>query len=369
MGGFIFWLILFVVVFLFGYTCHGLFARFSRGLGVRQPAVLSQERWSQEVKPSVGGLTFFICFAVSISLLPIEGLTYLSELKRTTFTASCCVGFLLGLADDTYDTVPVVKFLGQVFCGLILCVGGIVIHFSGLWFIDYSLTIFWVIAIMNSINMLDNMDAITTSVSISILFVAIGMALLVVSPSLWVYPCLIGVLAGLIAFLPYNWNPAKIYMGDTGSQFLGVFLAGLGVELFWNHRIDYGGVFQVQQFMIPILVFAVPIMDTTTVFLRRILRKSSPFVGGRDHIAHHLVYFGYNERKVAVILFVISMFFGLLSLSYFLVSFPFNLSLLGWSLVLLNVFLIVFFVLQVLYNKGEEINREQTNVDPTVKDV
>ena len=106
----------------------------------------------------------------------------------------------------------------------------------GIWFIDYSLTIFWVIAIMNSINMLDNMDAITTSVSISILFVAIGMALLVVSPSLWVYPCLIGVLAGLIAFLPYNWNPAKIYMGDTGSQFLGVFLAGLGVELFWNHQ-------------------------------------------------------------------------------------------------------------------------------------
>ena len=353
MGEYLFWFVLFFVVFLFGFACHGLFARFSRGLGVRQSTILDQERWSKEVKPSVGGITFFLCFAISISLLPLEGLTYLSELKRTSFTASCCLGFLLGLADDTYDTVPVVKFLGQVFCGLILCVGGVIIQFSGIWIIDYSLTIFWVIAIMNSINMLDNMDAITTSVSISILFVAIGMALLVVSPNLWVYPCLIGVLASLLAFLPYNWNPAKIYMGDTGSQFLGVFLAGLGVELFWNHRIDYGGIFQVQQFMIPILVFAVPIMDTSTVFVRRILRKSSPFVGGRDHLAHHLVYCGYNERQVAVILSLISISFGALSLSYFFVSFPFNLSLLGWSLLLLNVFLVVFFLLQLMYNKGE----------------
>ena len=122
---------------------------------------------------------------------------------------------------------------------------------------------------MNSINMLDNMDAITTSVSISILFVAIGMALLVVSPSLWVYPCLIGVLAGLISFLPYNWNPAKIYMGDTGSQFLGVFLAGLGVELFWNHRIDYGGIFQVQQFMIPILVLCLSLLSFSSTTFER----------------------------------------------------------------------------------------------------
>ena len=91
----------------------------------------------------------------------------LSELKRTSFTAACCLGFLLGLADDTYDTVPIVKFLGQVLCGTILCLGGIVIQFSGNVFVDYALTTFWVIAIMNSINMLDNMDAITTSVSIS----------------------------------------------------------------------------------------------------------------------------------------------------------------------------------------------------------
>ncbi|MGB0456855.1 MAG: MraY family glycosyltransferase [Chitinophagales bacterium] len=349
-----YWFVLFVAIFLFGYTTHALFLRFSRGLGVRQPSALGQERWSAEVKPSVGGLTFFICFSVSISLLPIEGINMLSELKRTSFTAACCLGFLLGLADDTYDTVPIVKFLGQVLCGMILCLGGIVIQFSGNVFVDYALTTFWVIAIMNSINMLDNMDAITTSVSISIVLTAIGMALLIVSPSLWVYPCIIGVLASLVAFLPYNWNPAKIYMGDTGSQFLGVFLAGLGVELFWNHRVDYGGIVQVQQFMIPILVFAVPIMDTITVFVRRLLRRTSPFVGGRDHLAHHLVYCGFSEQQVAIILFFLSIVFGVLSLSFFFEQYPFNLSLIGWSLVLLNIFLIVFFVLQLYYNRGAE---------------
>ena len=354
----IYWALLFVAIFLFGYATHGLFLRFSRGLGVRQPAALGLERWSANVKPSVGGLTFFLCFSVSISLLPIEGLNVLSELKRTSFTAACCLAFLLGLADDTYDTVPIIKFIGQVLCGLILCLGGIIIEFSGIEVIDYSLTIFWVIAIMNSINMLDNMDAITTSVSISVLIVAIIMAFLIVSPSLWVYPCIIGVLASLIAFLPFNWNPAKIYMGDTGSQFLGVFLAGLGVELFWNHRANYGGIFQVQQFMIPVLVFAVPIMDTITVFLRRLLRKKSPFIGGRDHLAHHLVYCGFSEQQVAVILFLLSIVFGILSLSFFFEQYPFNLSLLGWSFVLLNVFLIVFFVLQILYNRGAEKKSE-----------
>ena len=353
-----YWLLLFVAIFLFGYTAHGLFLRFSRGLGVREPSALGQERWSAEVKPSVGGLTFFICFSISISLLPIEGLNVLSELKRTSFTATCCLGFLLGLADDTYDTVPIVKFIGQVLCGVLLCLGGIIIEFSGVEIIDYTLTTFWVIAIMNSINMLDNMDAITTSVSISILIIAIGMSLLIISPSLWVYPCIIGVLASLLAFLPFNWNPAKIYMGDTGSQFLGVFLAGLGVELFWNHRVAYGGVFQVQQFMIPLLVFAVPIMDTVTVFLRRLLRKKSPFVGGRDHIAHHLVYCGFSEQQVAVVLFFLSIVFGILALSFFFEKYPFNLTLLGWSFVLLNIFLLVFFVLQILYNRGAEQNNQ-----------
>lgn len=354
MEQYIYWFLLFIAVFLFGYTAHGLFMRFSRGLGVRQPSALGQQRWSAEVKPSVGGLTFFLCFSISISLLPIDGIDMIKELKRTTFTAGCCLGFLLGLADDTYDTVPLVKFIGQVLCGVILCLGGIVIEFSGIEYVDYVLTTLWVIAIMNSINMLDNMDAITTSVSISILIISIGMALLIVSPSLWVYPCIIGVLAGLLAFLPYNWNPAKIYMGDTGSQFLGVFLAGLGVELFWNHRVEYGGIFQVQQFMIPMLVFAVPIMDTITVFLRRLLRKTSPFIGGRDHLAHHLVYYGFSEQQVAIGLFLLSLVFGSLALSFFFESYPFGLSLLGWSFVLLNFFLVVFFVLQILYNQGAE---------------
>ena len=95
-------------------------------------------------------------------------------------------------------------------------------------------------------------------------------------------------------------------------------------------------------------------MDTITVFVRRLLRKSSPFVGGRDHLAHHLVYYGFSEQQVAVILFFLSIVFGVLALSFFFKSYPFNLSLLGWSFVLLNIFLIVFFILQILYNRGGE---------------
>ena len=154
--------------------------------------------------------------------------------------------------------------------------------------------------------MLDNMDGITTLVSVFIIFCAIT--------CVWVSPefnhfyltTLLGVTGGLIGFLFYNWHPAKMFMGDTGSQFLGMFLAAIGIIFFWNNKGIAAEEATTKQFTITILAFIVPISDTLTVIINRLRRGQSPFVGGKDHTTHHLSYLGLNDRNVARVYILIS---------------------------------------------------------------
>jgi UDP-GlcNAc:undecaprenyl-phosphate GlcNAc-1-phosphate transferase len=117
---------------------------------------------------------------------------------------------------------------------------------------------------------------------------------------------MLGVLAALLGFLYYNWNPSKIYMGDTGSQFLGVFLAAIGILYLWNGHAEINFRIQTKQFVVALLVFIVPIIDTTTVTINRLLKGQSPFVGGKDHTTHHLSYLGLSDRQVALSFFGLS---------------------------------------------------------------
>jgi UDP-GlcNAc:undecaprenyl-phosphate GlcNAc-1-phosphate transferase len=113
---------------------------------------------------------------------------------------------------------------------------------------------------------------------------------------------IIGVLASLVSFLFYNWSPAKIYMGDSGSQFLGLLVAILGIKFFWNSSIyTTNDIVHSKQIILVLLVFILPIIDTTTVFINRISRKQSPFVGGKDHTTHHLSFLGFNNTQVIFI--------------------------------------------------------------------
>jgi UDP-GlcNAc:undecaprenyl-phosphate GlcNAc-1-phosphate transferase len=122
----------------------------------------------------------------------------------------------------------------------------------------------------------------------------------------------IGLLASLLGFLYFNWHPAKMYMGDTGSQFLGVLLAALSISYLWN-PVTTDELSISRQFLIPLLCFIVPIVDTMTVTIKRLRKGNSPFVGGKDHTTHHLAYLGFSEKQVASIIALISIFSGVLS--------------------------------------------------------
>ncbi len=313
-------------------------------------------RWSANVKPAIGGISFFIVFLVSISVIgtiPRESSTFLDK-KLIGLMAASSLGFLLGLADDAYNTNPLVKFIGQLSCAYILIVSDVYIKVFGVDSIDFLVTTIWVIGMMNSINMLDNMDAITTTVSASII---IGMITVILSTgyienNLYLV-MLIGVLGSLIGFLYFNWNPSRIYMGDTGSQFLGVFLAAASMVFIWDYRDSGSAEFiQLKQFVVPMLFFIVPLIDTITVTIRRLMRKQSPFVGGKDHITHHLAYLGLSDRQVAAVLIGVS-----------LISIPLCVVIISgvvewnWAVTLsaFVYFAVVFTIFQLFYNKGKKM--------------
>ena len=148
---------------------------------------------------------------------------------------------------------------------------------------------------------------------------------------------LLGVLGSLLGFLYYNWNPSKIYMGDTGSQFLGAFLGGISIILLWNH--DKSGTYlgSSKNIILVLLAFAIPIIDTVTVSIKRIRRGKSPFVGGKDHTTHHLSYIGFSDRMVAVTFIIISLI--TLILNYIVLTFISN-----WNWLFASIFAIYFFV-------------------------
>ena len=344
----------FVVCVFFSFLINWLFLKLSFNLGTRNNAELQQERWSAHVKPAIGGLSFFIVFLISISIigvLPRLNPLFLDKHLMGIMAASS-LGFILGLADDAYNTNPLVKFIGQLSCAFILILSDVYIKVMGVPAFDFLITIIWVIGLMNSINMLDNMDGITTSISICIIT---GLIVVVFVKELHVnnfnLVMMVGVLGSLVGFLYFNWNPSKMFMGDTGSQFLGVFLAACGIEYFWGYRDNTGDILELKQFVIPMLMFIVPLIDTITVTMCRLMRKQSPFVGGKDHITHMLFFFGFKERMVALILISIS-----------LLSIPLSVLLLTdvihWTGIVTFLafayFAAMFTLIQIIYNIGSK---------------
>jgi len=291
----------FIGCIVLSFLINRLFLRFLYTLGIREHDKII--RWGTASKPAVGGFSFFIVFLLSIACYSIFFDVNKVFLNKEFFgmMVSCILGFLLGLADDAYNTQPFLKFNAQLTCGVLLMVSGIQVHVSSWEPLNYFLTLFWVVGIMNSLNMLDNMDAIASSVAVMVILGAISIMMLNQDYSGIFMIILIGMLGSIIGFLFYNWHPSVIYMGDTGSQFLGVFLSAIGLKFFWQpHEVPVTELFDFRQFVIPILIFIVPIVDTTTVFINRILRKQSPFVGGRDHTTHSLAYIGLTDRQVAL---------------------------------------------------------------------
>lgn len=302
--------------FFLSLVINVFFLRFSRTLGIRNKNHLDI-RWSSISKPSLGGISFYISYLMSFVFYAIIfGQSDVFQNKELLgFFFSISLAFLVGLSDDAYDTRPMLKFLGQIMCGVLLIITGNEIQLFQAEIFNKVLTVLWVVAIMNSINMLDNMDGITTIATIFIILTMLGMSLPFYFLDNVDFFLLIAILGSLVSFLIFNWNPSKMFMGDTGSQFLGMFLAYFSIKLLWNNGIAENDYSIVSNITLVLITFCVPIVDTSFVIIRRIMRGQSPLVGGKDHTTHTLFYKGLSDRQVAYVFLVLGFVACLLALN------------------------------------------------------
>jgi UDP-GlcNAc:undecaprenyl-phosphate GlcNAc-1-phosphate transferase len=200
---------------------------------------------------------------------------------------------LIGFIDDKKHLTPLSRFIAQTFAGvftaLVLILTKTVGNPTNSVFLDALLTIIWVVGICNAINFFDNMDGAAGGISALSGF---GFAIIGLQNGQYFVAAFGLVLSGAcVGYLFWNWNPAKIYMGDAGALFIGIILAALAV------RVDPVSVSGIGAFFVPICVLALPILDTTTVVIDRLRRKVSPFEGGLDHLSHRLRRKGLSVRQ------------------------------------------------------------------------
>ena len=260
--------------------------------------------------PRLGGLAIFIGFLVSIVLfVNIRG----NQQMQSILLGSVII-VILGVVDDITPLPAMFKFVVQIVAATIPAMNGVVIQaisnpnvFSDnlywvLGWLSIPVTVIWIVAITNSVNLIDGLDGLANGVSaISATTVLIIALLGSESQVALVMAALVGACVG---FMPYNLNPAKIFMGDTGATFLGYILATMSIQGLFKF-------YAVISFAVPFLILGLPIFDTTFAFIRRIAHGQSPMHADRSHIHHRLIDMGLNQKQAVATLYVISAILGL----------------------------------------------------------
>ncbi|MBI3825273.1 MAG: hypothetical protein HY294_04690 [Candidatus Rokubacteria bacterium] len=265
--------------------------RVARRAGVvARPAA---DRWHRETVPLMGGVAIVLATIVP-TLAQAMG-----DRRLTVLAVTALAMATVGLVDDLRALSPQVKLLAQILLATVLIQFGFVLRLTGSGLVDVFVTLFWLVGITNAFNLLDNMDGLSATIAL----VATGFRLLFFHWSddvlgAKVAATFMGALAG---FLVRNFAPAKVFMGDAGSLFMGFFLAGLSLV----DPLPYSrGVVAV--LLVPVLVLLVPIFDTAFVTATRLLSGRSPARGGRDHTSHRLVAIGLTERQAVLLLAAVS---------------------------------------------------------------
>lgn len=214
--------------------------------------------------------------------------------------------FLLGLVDDIYNLNAKFKLFLQVSVATLVYLLGVQINnipFIGdIGIFSYPITLLWIVGISNAVNFIDGVDGLAGSV-ITVNAVTLAIIAVAMTPPNPISALIGFILAGsMLAFLTYNFNPAKIFMGDSGALFSGFLLATISIT----------GVMKAATLaiLLPFLVLAVPIMDITFSSLRRILKGQSPFVADSEHIHHKLLHAGFSQKKTVVILTSVAIIAG-----------------------------------------------------------
>jgi UDP-GlcNAc:undecaprenyl-phosphate GlcNAc-1-phosphate transferase len=269
----------------------------------------------------------FVAFAVT---LLVAGFPYQGLQARWNLLLAAALMFALGLYDDFKRISPPAKLLGQILAATLFIFFGDVIDFFPWPIANIILTFAWLVGITNAINLLDNMDGLAGGVAL----IAAG----ALSYFFWRaqdWPLLMISLAlagGILGFLVFNFPPARIFMGDGGSLFLGFTLSALAVA----RKTQASNVLAV--FGVPIMLFLLPILDTSLVTITRLMRGQSPTQGGTDHTSHRLIAFGLSERQAVLVLYGVTLISGASAAALEAIDYDLSLILIPILLITLSLF-------------------------------
>lgn len=282
--------------------------------------------------PRFGGMAIFI--GVTVSLLIFAG----PEEKFSGVIIGGILIYILGAIDDLMDLSPKIKFLGQAACGCIVFFMGIRLEFINNFFgpgklifgdtLCFVITILWIVGITNAINLVDGLDGLASGIS-AIASLCIAYAAYI-HGQYEVATAMLAVAGGSLGFLPFNFHPAKIFMGDSGSQFLGFCLATISL-------IGPTKSATVVAVAIPALVLGLPIFDTAFAILRRTVRGQSVAVGDKEHLHHRIMRAGFGQRRSVMIMYGISGIMGVVAVLYSRDCFVEPLGLIAIAIMLLYV--------------------------------
>ena len=264
--------------------------------------------------PRLGGLAIFLGFLVSV-------LAYAEiDIEMQGILIGAVIIVVLGIADDIHSLPAKFKFVVQIIAALCAALHGVAMEvinnpniFSdneywvlGGWGIPIS--VIWIVAITNAVNFIDGLDGLADGISTIGALTMLILALILGEHEI---SLVCGALVGAcVGFLPYNLNPARIFMGDTGSTFLGFILACVSIQGLFKY-------YAVISFLVPFIILGLPIFDTASAIIRRLLKGQSPMVADRSHIHHKLIDMGLNQKQAVSTLYIVS---GVLGLSAVLLA-------------------------------------------------
>lgn len=266
--------------------------------------------------PRLGGLAIFLAFMVVI----IATQTFSRPLSGIILGAAAI--FLVGVLDDIYDLSPWIKLFGQIAAALIAYYFGVRVQvmtnpFDGVLQlgqqISLPLTVLWIIGVTNAINLIDGLDGLAGGVS-AIAAVTIG--IVAFGGDQYVIAFVAMVLAGAIGgFLPYNFNPARTFMGDSGAMFLGFVLSCISVSGLAKSAA-------LMSLFVPVIILGIPVFDTLFAIFRRVNNGTPIFGADKAHLHHRLLAMGFSQRKSVLIIYLISIVLGGAAVTMTYVSSP-----------------------------------------------
>lgn len=293
----------FLPILVIGFAASLSLTPISRSIALRigfvdKPAA---RKLHNEATPLLGGLAIYI--AMAVALIVFSPPQHVREFAALLSGAALLA--FVGALDDKYNLSVRIRLVAMAVASLVVIAAGIHVELFGALWLDVPITVFWILAVTNAVNFNDNMDGLAAGLT----GIAAGFFMVIaITQELSLVSALAAALLGsAVGFLIYNFNPARMFMGDMGSLVLGFMLAILGIKL------EFGTQPLGVTWMVPLLVLALPLSDIVLVVSTRFFEGRPLTQGGKDHMSHRIMSLGLSQRKTIVVLYAFCFIFGSLA--------------------------------------------------------